>query len=239
MTSGLFRKRIMLVAGGVLLLGGGATVAQTPMLMPVLWSAFNIVPARAKVALPPEADRSFVEAAHAAAAPAAELRRLGFERAEHAAVRSFLQTTAEAGAALLPQLPQPDATIAATASDALAPLMSLRGVAFDRALMDAEIQLRSQLVEVTEQQARAGLNAELRQLAAQSLVDQRAELVRAHAVAAEIARTPAQQVTRPPVAQTSPVPFEPKPVESIPAVSRPPRTSTTELNLQQLRRIGE
>jgi hypothetical protein len=230
------RKRIVLLVGGALVLIGGVTMAQTE----VFKIAFN-VPSAPRVKVDASlADQPLVEAVRATVAIARELRRLALERADHAATRAFAQETSEAGAALLPGLPPLDAITAAHQSPApeahgtVARFATLRGLAFDRALMDAEIQERQQLIGLSEQLARIGSNAELRHLAAQSLGNQRNELARAHALAAEIARRPVAPTT-PSKAVGGPinVPLKPKPVD----VTVLERSAATELNRREMERV--
>jgi predicted outer membrane protein len=225
------RKRIVLALGGALFLVGGATLAQT-----AIRSAFNAPPPRGRLDAPPAADRGFVEAAHAAVALAPELRRLALERAEHAGVRGFAATPA--GAALLPHLPPLEIPLTAEAQDTVALLAKLRGPAFDRALMDAEIQQRQALLGVSERQARSGANADLRQHAAQSLAAQRAELARAHTIAATVAR--GSVATRMP---SAPAVTIGGPIVQQPAASQLAETvesagnATADLNRRELDRI--
>jgi predicted outer membrane protein len=229
------RKRIVLFIGGALALVGGVTVAQTTAFK----SAFNPPSAPpVRVDAPPAADRHLVEAVRGTIETARELRRLAPERA-NAAVRAFAQGTPEAGAALLPlfdAIPVAHRSPAPEMRETVAHLTKLRGPAFDRALMDAEIQQRQQLIGLTEQLARIGNNAELRHFAAQSLGDQRTELARAHAVAAEIARWPV--ASTPPskaveIGGPTDVPRPPKPVE----VTVPERGAAAELNRREMDRV--
>ena len=231
----LVRTRIALLISGSLALIGGVAMAQTT----VFKSAFNAPSApRVRADVPPAEDRHLVEAARDTVAIARDLRRLAFERAG-AATRAFAQGTPEAGAALLPlfdaipvvhRLPPPEMR------ETVAQLTKLRGLAFDRALMDAEIQQRQQLIGFTEQLARSGNNPELRHVAARSLGDQRTALARAHAMAAEIARSPATSTPRSKavtVGGPTDAPRPPKPVE----VTAPERNAAAELSRREMERV--
>jgi predicted outer membrane protein len=250
----LRRAHIALLAVSAVVLAGSAVMTQTPLLKPLVDSALAKPPApRAKLALPPEADRRLVEAARAAVVLSPELRRLAHERAEHPAVRGFMQDAPIAGASLLSDLPHEaqsaDSGSPNPARDMLELLSRLRGPAFDRVLMDAEIQQRQRLVDLTEQQARAGRHAELRHLAQRSLNTQRIELIRAHAVAAEIAsivvnlppsqpKAPSVPMLGGPIGPPSQVQFNPSAIEIPPSAVAAPRNMTTDLNLRELERIS-
>jgi predicted outer membrane protein len=234
------RKRIVLLIGSALALIGGVTVAQTT----VFKSAFNAPSApRVSVDAPPAADRPLLEAVRGSTVEIAwELRRLALERPGHAAVRVFAQGVPEAGAALLPSLPLYDAipvphgSAAPEARETVERLTKLRGPAFERALMDAEIQQRQQLIGLSEQLARIGNNAELRHLAAQSLGGQRSALARAHAVAAEIARRPDEATPMSKAATVGAQPSVPRPPKRV-EVTVPERDAATELNRREMERV--
>lgn len=229
------RTRIVLFIGGALALIGGVTVAQTTAFR----SVFN-APSAPPVSVdgPAPADRPLLEAVRGTVEVARELRRLVAERA-NAAVRAFAQGTPEAGAALLPlvdAIPVAHRSPAPASRDTVARLMKLRGPAFDRALMDAEIQQRQQLISLTEQLARIGNNAELRHLASQSLGNQRTELARAHAVAAEIAGWPVASTTPSKAVRVggpTDIPLRLKPIE----VAVPERSTAAELNRREMERV--
>jgi predicted outer membrane protein len=233
------RKHIVLSIGGALVLIGGVTVAQTT----VFKSAFNAPSApRVEVDAPPAADQPLVEAIHGTIEIARELRRLALERADHAAVRAFARETSEAGAALLLGPPLLDAipvsygSPAPEARDTVARLATQSGPAFDRALMDADIQQRQQLIGLSEQLARVGNNAQLRHVAALSLGKQRSDLARVHALAAEIALRPIAPTTRSKAVTVGgqiDVRLKPKPV----GISVIERSAATELNQREMERV--
>jgi putative membrane protein len=232
-------KRTLIIMSGLLAIAA-ATLAHTPIVKAAFATKALPPHAMRSASAPPSADRPFVEQALAAADQAATLHGLIAARAEHPALRGYAQQVPPAGAPLAARLRQAHAELAAAASQRPIPgqaeldrAATLRGAAFDRAVMDMEVQQRQRLLDLAEQHARSGNNAELRAVAADSVPSMRRQLDRAHQAAAELARasTPTPRpVARAPTTIGGPIP-EPRPATDLP-------NATTDLNLRELQRIG-
>ena len=176
-------------------------------------------------ATPAATDRQFVSSALTSGEALAALRELARRKAQHPALRAYVENSPPAGALLLEPLRARHPQVPAHVGARLDYLQPLGGVTFDRAVLDAEIRQQQLLLELAEQEARAGADPELRRMAETALPGLRRDLARAHQVAAQVATAPL--VPTAPPAATAPVPA--------PAYER--STTTTDLNLRMMEQI--
>lgn len=219
--------------------GVGAVIAALSQ-APQLVATIGLMPtAKAQQPLavaPMPADRHFVGAAFTAGEALAEIRELARRKAQHPALRSYVANSPPAGGVLLEPLRARHPHVPAQATATLDYLQPLSGLTFDRAAMDVEIRQQQLLVELAEEEARAGADPELRSLAAAAVPGLRRDLAQAHAVAMQLATVPlapARSLANGRSADVAPG-LAPSPVEPA-AADRSPQT--TDLNLRMLQQI--